>query len=155
MIIISHRANINGPNKFEENTFSAVIKCLTQYNLHVEIDIHVQDEIISFGHDSFNIETIIDLYSFRSAFSKHKDRLWIHCKNLEALIYCQKNLSAYNYFGHNNDEFVLTSKKYIFTRPGTTAGKNVICVMPELIKDSIDITKYAGVLTDYPLLYSK
>jgi len=38
--------------------------------------------------------------------------LWIHCKNLKAL---ELVPSETNYFWHQNDDFTLTSKGYIWT----------------------------------------
>jgi len=156
MIIISHRANIVGPNKEKENTMESILHCITRYKLHVEIDIHVENKQLCLGHDSFDSNRVVDLEVFRNVFLFNRDKLWIHCKNLNALLFCQEFLPEFNYFGHNNDDFVLTSKGYIFTRPGTLPGKNVICVMPEMFDTSnIDLTQYTGILTDYPLLYSK
>ena len=155
MRVISHRGNLYGPNKDTENKIDCVVDCLNK-KLEVEIDIHVKNNNLYLDHDGNlnNPLSAISLAEFFFLFEDYKDKLWIHCKNLESIIFCQQHLCNYNYFGHSNDEFVLTSKGYIFTRPGVNYGKNIVCVMPELIKLNInEVKKYNLVLTDYPLLY--
>lgn len=154
MKIICHRGNLNGPNLKEENTVKSINKCLHQTDFDVEIDIHCINDIIFLGHD-LPTPTQLTFTDFTSLFGLYKDRLWIHCKNIQALICCRKHFKDYNYFGHSNDECVLTSKEYIFTRPGTLTGEGVICVMPEMLSiNKKDIINCTGILTDYPFLYS-
>jgi hypothetical protein len=151
MKIISHRANINGSNTAKENKIQSIVKCIEKYKLDVEIDIRGYNNKIYLTHDD-NKKGLLSTKKIE-ILKKYKKYLWVHCKNLEAIIYMQKNLKDFNYFGHSNDDFVLTSKKYIFTKPGITGGKNVICVMPELSNTPIDFNSYYGILTDNPLKF--
>lgn len=155
MRVIAHRGNLDGPNKLQENTIKSAFECLYR-DLDIELDIHVKNNNLYLDHDGIidNTTPFITLSDFYNLFKSYQNNLWIHCKNLEAIIFCQANLPQYNYFGHSNDEFVLTSKGYIFTRPNVSAGKNVVCVMPELCNLKLEeVKKYEFVLTDYPLHY--
>ena len=123
MIYISHRGNTNGKNVERENSPEYIFESLEKgYN--VEVDIWLIDSKWYFGHDEPKYE--IDLLEFKFLF----DRIWFHCKNFEAL----EELSIYKdiiYFYHSDDNFTLTSNKYIWTLTGEKLSKNSICVLPE------------------------
>ena len=147
MKLIAHRCNIDGPNELTENT---IISADTCYKLlyDFEIDIWLIDNKILLGHDI--ITKKFELNEFKQWIKKYKKHVWIHCKNIESLIFCNEELKQFNYFGHNSDQFVLTSQQYIFTCPNNLYGKNVVCVMPELNNNLIvDFSKYCAILTDY------
>jgi hypothetical protein len=147
--IISHRGNINGPNKIRENVIPYIVECIEKYSLDVEIDLRFQNNQLYLTHDElFTEENKITDLTF---LQQYKDHLWLHCKDFETLIYANNTLIDFNYFGHCNDPFVLTSKKYIFTSPGNLTGDRVVCVMPELVTKSLNFSSYCAVLTDYPL----
>ena len=74
-------------------------------------------------------------------------KLWIHCKNIEAVIFFSECEYDFNYFWHENDTITLTSTKKIWAFPGKQPIKNSIAVMPELFKD--DISKCLGICSDY------
>ena len=151
MKIISHRGNLTGPDKKRENNIDCIIECIEKFSIDVEIDLHVKKNKIYLTHDEiFSSKTRITSFD---DFKKYKNKLWIHCKNIEALIYANENLSQFNYFGHTNDPFVLTSKKYIFTLPSLLTGDKVIWVMPELINACNKVKNVYAVLTDYPLKF--
>jgi hypothetical protein len=151
--IISHRGNVEGIDLERENHLDAIIECIEKYKFDVEIDVHVNNGIIEIGHD---LPCIFDLTEseFEKTFTKHSDSLWIHCKNIESISFFAKYKNKYNYFGHSNDDFVLTSRGDIFTKPGVVHDSAIV-VMPELISENID-SKYffsRGILTDYPISY--
>lgn len=151
--LISHRANLDGPCK-EENELSSIMNCLLNYNYDVEIDVHFIDGLLHIGHDLPSKFTL-SVVNFIHKFADHKDRLWIHCKNIEALSIFSKIDDIFNYFGHSNDEFVLTSRGYIFTRPNVV-HEDAILVMPELTSNGNVSNKHfksKGILTDYPIKY--
>lgn len=155
MIIISHRGNITGrlSSKGQENTCEAIENAIA-LGYHVEIDIFKRGEKITLGHDIPQEE--FSVAAFIAKFYNVRDKLWIHCKNIDALIFCADVLKDdFIYFGHSLDEFVLTSNKCIFTCPNKLKGKNVICVMPELIDNFQMSDNYYGILTDYPEIYEK
>ena len=75
-----------------------------------------------------------------------KDKLWIHCKNFEALNELSK-IKELNIFWHENDGYTLTSHQYIWTYPAMKTSDNSIIVMPEWNDFCFD-TGY-GICTDY------
>ena len=57
-----------------------------------------------------------------------------------------------NYFWHQSDDYVLTSKGYIWTFPNKLLSYNSICVKPEVYKEK-PILDCAGICTDFPIKY--
>jgi hypothetical protein len=150
--LICHRANLFGPSS-KENEFSSIMNCLTNYKYDVEIDVYYINDMLHVGHDLPSKFTI-NSEDFLNIFSEYKKRLWIHCKNIEALVLFRQLETKFNYFGHSNDDFVITSFGYIFTRP-SIINKNAIVVMPEMICDDIIDSHFdsIAILTDYPIKY--
>jgi glycerophosphoryl diester phosphodiesterase len=154
-VVISHRGNINGPDPLNENKIESIVLCIEKYSLNVEIDIHVKQDDIYLTHDDIVCNSLTD--EEKKILIRYKDYLWIHCKNIEAISFMSKFYPEFNYFGHSNDDFVLTSKGYIFTKPSKAMGSNIICVMPEMVENITNDIIYSckGILTDYPLKYEK
>jgi hypothetical protein len=136
MILISHRGNINGPNKTMENNPNYVVSALNA-GFNVEIDFWYIKKKLYLGHDH-------PQYLINANFLKKK-KLWCHAKNLEALVYLRK--TNYNYFWHENDSFTITSKGYIWTYPGQELSRFAICVLPEKFKWKK--TKCLGICSDF------
>jgi len=144
--LIAHRGNINGPNIKEENKPEYLIKTINK-GFFVELDLWYLDDKLYLGHD--NPEYMID-YSF---LFKNKDKMFIHCKNIEALDYCLKKNDNLEFFFHESDEYVLTSKGNIWTFPGKKLTNKSICVMPERINNNYNLSICAGICSDYVLKY--
>jgi len=148
MKIISHRGNLNGPNKNTENTIQSINNAI-DFGFDVEIDVWYIDNILYLGHDK---DLLISDPNLKNYLLENSSRLWIHCKNIDSLTYLL-NFSELNIFGHSNDEYVLTSKHNIFCKPGEPTNKKSIIVMPEIFpiysEESFD--NCYGVLTDYPV----
>lgn len=124
MKFISHRGNLSGPDNNCENN-PAHITMLTDLNYHVEIDLWAADGNLFLGHDE-------PFYKITKGFLNYES-FWVHCKNLEALNWCQQSLSLPNYFWHENDKYCLTSHEYIWTYPGNPEPKRGVIV--DLDKD--------------------
>ena len=145
-MFIAHRCNLNGPSE-NENTIKAMLECIKAGFL-VEVDIRLVDSKLFIGHDRAEEEIEIDLLL------QHADKLFIHCKNIESLLY----LRPYNklcIFGHAVDEFVLTSQLDVFCGVGVIK-RGCICVMPELHTRKIsgeELRICQHVLTDFPYRY--
>jgi hypothetical protein len=143
-MIISHRGNVNGKNESLENYpdyIDEAIKC----QFDVEIDVWKKNEFeIILGHYEPQYQVKI------SWLLERKDKLWIHCKNVEAIIYFNK-INDFNYFWHQNDDVTLTSKSYIWAYPGKQPIENSIAVMPEVFND--DVSACLGICTDFPIRY--
>lgn len=152
--LICHRANLLGPSN-RENELSSIMDCLLNYRYDVEIDVHFIDNILHVGHN-LPAKFTITIEDFLKTFSSYKQRLWVHCKNIESIIAFSQLDVKFNFFGHSDDEFVLTSYGHIFTRPNVI-NQNAIVVMPELIfnDDIINVDHFncKGILTDYPIKY--
>jgi hypothetical protein len=148
MKIISHRGNLLGSKPSTENTMSSILEAL-DLGFDVEIDVWYLPGGLFIGHDVTELHFYKNVESF---LLEKSDKLWIHCKNIDSLVYLSK-FSKLNIFGHINDDFVLTSKRNIFCRPGVKENPKSIIVMPELTPIySVDSFKNCyGVLTDYPV----
>lgn len=141
MKLISHRGNLNGPNPERENHPDYIYEAI-QAGYDVEIDVWVVNNKFMLGHDEPQYEFPFDL------FNNFHNKLWIHCKDMESL----SNLneldptgSKLNYFSHENDLGVLTSRGYIWS---TNLYKRGILVMPEVFEKKPN--EYTlGVCSDY------
>lgn len=122
MKLIAHRGNISGPNLHLENSPQYIDTALQKYD--AEIDLRVVDDQLYLGHDIPQHPITLSWLEDRSS------KLWIHCKNREALQYClQNNLHC---FWHNIDDYTITSKGYVWAYPGKeNVGDKCILVMPE------------------------
>lgn len=138
MIIISHRGNINGSVPNLENSPNYILNAIS-LGFDVEIDCWVIGSKIFLGHD---IPQYLINYEF---LDKIKNKIWIHCKNLEALSYFLK--TDFNYFWHQSDKYTLTSKKFIWTYPGENCANNSVLVDLELNSNNNNIY---GICTDFP-----
>jgi hypothetical protein len=146
MKLIAHRGNTNGPNIAEENKPDYIIKTINK-GFFVELDLWYVKNKLYLGHDK--PQYIIE-YSF---LLKNKDKMFIHCKNIEALHYCLKKNDNLEFFFHDSDDCVLTSKGNIWTFPGKILTDKSICVMPERIKSDCNLNICVGICTDYVLKY--
>lgn len=145
LIVISHRGNINGPDKHVENHPDQIKKAIS-LGYDVEIDVWYKENQLYLGHDKPQYK--VDLTFLKNS------RLWCHAKNLKALKYMLAN--KIKCFWHQEDNFTLTSNGYIWTYPGQELSSQSICVIPEKIKLSkLEIKISAGVCTDYPEEYLK
>jgi hypothetical protein len=152
-VIISHRGNLNGPEETYENQPFAIDRAI-ELGFHVEVDVWGKDGKLFLGHDNPASPIEVSFLSDRSSF------LWIHCKNGEALsVFIDY---TFNYFFHQKDFHVLTSKGFIWSRPENYLFcQNEILVLPERIFDWKKdqwrpiSNNFHGICTDYPLGYSK
>ena len=139
MIFISHRGNLSGPDPMLENSINYINEALKKFD--VEIDLWFKKDKFYLGHDEPQYEVNIN-------FLKNK-KLWIHAKNLDGFY----ELSKYdlNFFWHEKDKIVLTSKGFFWNYPGTELSKKSICVLPEINK--IEEFNCYGICSDYILDY--
>ena len=149
LILIAHRGNLNGRNPERENTPKYIEEALV--NFDVEIDLRFRNNSIWLGHDEADIEINAD-WLF-----KNSSKLWIHCKDIESILYLRRldpNGQNLNYFGHDNDDFVLTSKNNLFCIPSKKLNEECVLVMPEYFNFEYKNEKVLGILTDFPEKYS-
>lgn len=138
-IFISHRGNTNGPNKESENKPSYIDETMKKYD--VEIDVWFHNGEFYLGHDypKYKIE--------KNWLIERKFNLWCHAKNSDALF--QLLDMEMHVFWHNEDDYTITSKGYIWAYPGKVGNNKTISVMPEYSKIELDYSKFAGICSDH------
>lgn len=147
MILISHRGNINGRKTEEENNPEYIQNAIS-LGYDVEIDIWLVNNKLYLGHDEPQYEIS---WEYWLKYRVHK--LWVHCKNVEAVVWFSENTDDVNYFWHENDALTLTSLGYMWVYPGRQPVKNSIAVMPEIHND--DISMCRGICSDFIQNYKK
>ena len=141
MIIISHRGYENGPNELLENNPQQIRKILAE-NMQVEIDV-TYDDGYYLGHDYKKYK--VDLQFLK------QDGLWCHAKNIAALSLMLKN--NIHCFWHQQDDYTITSRGFIWAYPGKPLVPMSVCVLPELKKQ--DYNMCYAICTDYPVIYKE
>jgi len=138
--LISHRGNINGRIEDNENKPDYIDDTI-RLGYEVEVDIWKINNEIFLGHDKPQYKINISWLDDRA------NKLWVHCKNIEALEFLNNFNYNINYFWHQEDTVTLTSKNHIWAYPGKQPIKNSIAVMPEIYNDVI--INCIGVCSDY------
>jgi hypothetical protein len=146
MKLISHRGNIIGPNPSRENSPSYIDTAISA-GYEVEVDVNFINGVFYLGHDTPDFEIT------EKWIVKRKDKVWFHCKNLQAatqLSKISKNQDI-KFFCHTLDPYILTSTNHIWVHDLKMALSDR-CIIP-LLNDS-DVLKYKGdvvhaVCTDY------
>jgi len=145
MILISHRGNTNGKFESYENEPMYIDKAISD-GFDVEIDVWVVDGQLFLGHDK-------PQYGINYSWLKErKTKLWIHCKNIEAMEWFN-SFDGFNYFWHQEDVMTLTSNGWMWVYPGKQPIKGSIAVMPEIYND--DVSECEGICSDYIKKYKK
>lgn len=127
MKLISHRGNINGKNPERENSPDYILEALQQ-GYEVEVDIwYTWKDVDKFGWFTGHDEPTYEFNMIE--FVPYFDKMWFHCKNLESL--SRINEWDTHYFWHQEDDYTLTSKGFIWTYPNKPLTNNSICVLPE------------------------
>lgn len=140
-LFLSHRGNYSGPNPQRENQPTYINEALN-LGYHVEIDVWLIGSKYYLGHDK--PEYIVD-----PGLLSHY-RVWSHCKNLAALDALTRNPDV-NCFAHNTDDYVLTSKSYLWCFPNvnTRLTNNCIAVLPERTNNRWNLDECGGICSDY------
>lgn len=137
MKLIAHRGNTSGRQANYENQPDYIESSIIK-GFDAEIDVWFQDGFYS-GHDCPQFDIDMDfLLEF------HKS-LWIHCKNIEALE-TLSSIPQLNVFWHQDDDYTLTSKGFIWTYP-----HKKICKKSVIVCGSSQYSKYQncfGVCSD-------
>lgn len=145
MILISHRGNLSGANKFTENSPSYVDIALNE-GFQVEIDVWYKENQLYLGHDY--PQYVVDFIWLKN----RVEFLWIHCKNTDAIVFFKNVKERFNYFWHETDTVTLTSFNYVWAYPGKQPIKGSIAVMPEINNDPI--TECIGICSDKIIFYN-
>lgn len=155
--IISHRGNLDGPNKERENHPDTLLKAL-QKGYGIEFDVWYVNGEWSLGHDEPKYAVPFDfLMNLGYDEGSVAVRTWMHLKNLEAVqemismnIYgragrSKQEIQDYlhgrqpskrlNYFWHQEDDITITNHGHIWAHPKTvTIPVGSAWVVPEIPK---------------------
>ena len=142
MIYISHRGNISGPNKKFENKIEYVQNALDK-GYEVEVDVRFENDKFFLGHD-------VNQFEVNENFLLNK-KIWCHAKTKDALSALEK-IKAH-YFWHQEDDYTITSKGFVWTYPGKSLLTNSICVLPEIV--NYEEINCLGICSDYIERYKK
>jgi hypothetical protein len=118
MKIISHRGNINGRNIDLENDPVHIENALNS-GYDVEIDVWYKNDKLYLGHDAPEHEVDLDYLNNK--------KFWCHAKNLAALkLLLDEKIHC---FWHQEDDYTVTSKGYIWTYPEKhiTSRSVIVC----------------------------
>ena len=145
MKFIAHRGNVDGPNPELENSPGYILSAI-DLGYDVEIDVWRKDDVWYLGHDEPQYET-------NTTFLRNR-HLWCHAKNLDAFkLLLDKNIHC---FWHQEDDYTLTSKGYIWAYPGKQLSEKSVCVMPETTSNSLgSLLHVFGLCSDYVSRYKE
>lgn len=107
MKLISHRGNIKEPNPSRENSPSYIDIAISS-GYDVEVDLRFINNKFFLGHDTPDYEVN------QTWLEKRKNKLWVHCKDLDSATQLLNSKVGFMYFCHNSDSYVLTSNGYVW-----------------------------------------
>jgi hypothetical protein len=136
MILISHRGNLNGAAPDLENTLGYIDTAIKS-GFDVEIDVWGIEGRLWLGHDA-GVKSISTGY-----LHDNFDRLWVHCKNIEAINMLHAHAPLVRHFWHQKDDYTMVSNGLVWCFPGKQPpAKGGIVVMPELLMTLDAIRSY-------------
>jgi len=146
MYFIAHRGNISGPSPELENSPQHIDNAISS-GYDVEIDLRGSfTEGFYLGHDCKQYEVSTDWLFQRAS------KLWIHAKDIESVSSLIGQSDIFNIFWHQEDDYTITSKGFIWTYPGKVLSPSSICVMPEEVPEiyeTTQLTNCAGICSDF------
>lgn len=143
MLKIAHRGNIDGPNPDRENHPEYLTSAI-QAGYDVEVDVWRINDQLLLGHDAPQYPVSVEFLKTPG--------FWCHAKNLDALVLMLQHPDIHC-FWHQNDDFTLTSRGYIWTYPNKPLTPQSICVLPERYEDTTEVQKARGVCSDFVRQY--
>lgn len=143
-IFISHRGNLDGVNPARENSPDYIDECIAS-GYDCEIDLRIKDGVPHLGHDMPD-HPISAVWIY-----KRMDRLWIHSKEYDALVWLMDYCPNATYFCHEGDRYTLVSNGFIWSHDLSNRMTDR-CVIPLLSKESVeayDQIGFGAVCSDY------
>lgn len=142
-ILIAHRGNTKGPNLKLENQPDYIESALSE-GFDAEVDVWYVDGVLYLGHDHPSYPITIEFL--------RRDRIWCHAKHLEALEFLLQNKC--HVFSHDRDDYILTSKGFIWAYPGVKLSGHTVAVMPErTVYTDAELQKCTGICSDFVARY--
>lgn len=145
--LIAHRGNLNGPNPLTENNLRQIDVCIEK-GYDVEIDLWTGDGLW-LGHDGPEYLITKEWLTFRQR------NLWVHCKNVEAMMFLRERAPHMHWFWHQEDDYTLTSHGWVWAypnKPVPEGSTRSVCVMPEIYNS--DTSNFQAICTDYVETYT-
>jgi hypothetical protein len=142
MFLISHRGNISGAKPLLEN-YPVYISLALRAGFDCEVDVWNINGNYLLGHDSPD-------FFVKESFLEN-DKLWCHAKNLQALSSMIRN-SKIHCFWHQEDDYTITSRNYIWAYPGKPVVPNCISVLPKNYNIK-NLSVCSGICSDNILSY--
>ena len=144
MIYISHRGNLDGPNIDRENSLSYIDEAIER-GYDVEIDLRMKGGCLYLGHDEPQYPV-----DYEWLFQR-REKLWIHIKDYDSLIWISKRHEQFKYFCHESDRYTLTSNGYIWSHDLQNKMTNK-CIVPLLDREQVlnyEQRDYYAVCSDF------
>lgn len=136
MILIAHRGNLTGAMPGRENTPEYIDNAI-KLGFDVEVDVWGIEGKLWLGHDK-GVKSISTGY-----LHDYFDRLWVHCKNLEAISIIHEHAPFIRHFWHQRDDYTMVSNGLVWCYPGKRPPtKHGIVVLPELLMTMDSIKDY-------------
>ena len=127
MILISHRGNINGKNEERENSPDYIDEAIDK-DYDVEVDVWMEDGFLYLGHDEPQYRIL------QHWLEERVERLWIHCKNFNALSYLLGTDPGFKLFYHEQEKYTIISNGNIWAHDLSNVDSK--CIVPLLSKDT-------------------
>jgi hypothetical protein len=144
MKFISHRGNISGRDIENENLPSRIEECLS-LGFDVEIDVWRVNGVFLLGHDAPEHRVPVSFLQ--------RERIWCHAKNIEALSVLVSDPKVHC-FWHQEDDYTITSRGFVWVYPGKNLSDGSVCVMPERSDYSYEqLRSCAGICSDNIMEY--
>jgi len=138
MKFISHRGNIDGPEPEKENHPDYIRDALKK-KFDVEIDIWLKNEKLYLGHNEPQYEIDVEFLK--------NPHFWCHAKNTEALGLMRQHADIHC-FWHQDDDYTLTSRGFIWVYPGKLLVSKCIAVKPESRYSDDALSMCSGICSD-------
>tara|TARA_S200000501_G_scaffold247122_1_gene231516 strand:+ start:12010 stop:12450 length:441 start_codon:yes stop_codon:yes gene_type:complete len=135
-LLIAHRGNYNG-HSLDENKPEYINSVLEKFDC--EIDVWLVNNVLYLGHDkpSYQIE--------KNWLLDRSNKLWCHAKNFDALNFLL-NYKELNCFWHQEDDYTITSKGFVWAYPGFYGSKDrTIAVKPTT---DMNLNSFYGICSD-------
>ena len=140
MKIIAHRGNVNGPDHQRENSPQYILEAIDG-GYDVEIDVWRVDNWLWLGHDKPQYTVDVEMLY------RYYDRLWVHCKNVDAVKYFGA-LATFNWFWHDADDYTITSHGNLWCHPKAVQLDGSVHQYTQALTFN-EIGKAFGVCTDW------
>ncbi len=144
--LIAHRGNLYGPREHENNPNYLLETLKKDYEIEVDVwyNALINDKYYSGLYTGHNFPQ----YQINLEFLEN-DSIWVHTKNHEALELLSHKKTIHS-FWHQNDDYTMTSKGFIWTYPEKPLlSKSIIVNLSDNCFYRNYLGKCSGICSDY------